>query len=128
MNTLERLFPDLKSDFRAGLVVYLVALPLCPGVAVASTGRTDLLFSGIIAGVIGGIVVGMLSGSPLGVSVPDAGLILTLLNTPEILGSFEAFLSAVVLAGVLQIVAGFLHADVIGYFSRLPSSRECRQP
>ncbi len=120
MNKFERLFPDLKSDFRAGLVVYLVALPLCLGVALASTGRTDLLFSGIIAGVIGGTVVALISGSPLGVSGPAAGLILIVLNALDTLGSFEAFLAAVVLSGVIQILAGLLRAGVIGYF--FPSS------
>ena len=56
------MFSNLKFDIPAGLVVYLVALPLCLGVALASTGRSDLLFSGVIAGMIGGMVVGALSG------------------------------------------------------------------
>lgn len=114
------LFSNLKYDFPAGLVVYLVALPLCLGVALASTGRSDLLFSGIIAGVIGGIVVGLLSGSALGVSGPAAGLVVIVLTALETLGSYEAFLLAVVLAGILQIVAGFLKAGIIGYY--FPSS------
>ena len=110
------LFANLKYDFPAGLVVYLVALPLCLGVALASTGRPDLLFSGIIAGVIGGIVVGLLSGSSLGVSGPAAGLVVIVLTALETLGSFEAFLLAVVIAGILQVIAGFLKAGVIGYY------------
>lgn len=114
------LFSNLKYDFPAGLVVYLVALPLCLGVALASTGRPDLLFSGIIAGVIGGIVVGFLSGSALGVAGPAAGLVVIVLTAIETLGSFEAFLLAVVIAGLIQVIAGFLNAGIIGYY--FPSS------
>ncbi|MCE7071568.1 MULTISPECIES: SulP family inorganic anion transporter [Dyadobacter] len=114
------LFSNLKYDVPAGLVVYLVALPLCLGVALASTGRSDLLFSGIIAGIIGGIVVGSISGSPLGVAGPAAGLVVIVLNALDTLGSFEAFLLAVVLAGVIQVIAGFLKAGIIGYY--FPSS------
>ncbi|MCE6990432.1 SulP family inorganic anion transporter [Dyadobacter sp. CY323] len=111
---------NIKYDFPSGLVVYLVALPLCLGIALASTGRSDLLFSGIIAGVIGGIVVGSISGSSLGVAGPAAGLVVIVLNALDTLGSFEAFLLAVVLAGMLQVVAGFLNAGIIGYY--FPSS------
>jgi MFS superfamily sulfate permease-like transporter len=116
----KNLFSNLKYDFPAGLVVYLVALPLCLGVALASTGRSDLLFSGIIAGVIGGIVVGFLSGSALGVAGPAAGLVVIVLTAMETLGSFEALLLAIVLSGIIQIVAGFLNAGIIGYY--FPSS------
>ncbi|WP_439559336.1 SulP family inorganic anion transporter [Dyadobacter sp.] len=114
------LLSNLKYDFPSGLVVYLVALPLCLGVALASTGRSDLLFSGIIAGMIGGIVVGALSGSSLGVAGPAAGLVVIVLNALETLGSFEAFLLAVVIAGALQVIAGLLKAGIIGYY--FPSS------
>lgn len=114
------LFANLTSDLPAGLVVFLVALPLCLGVALASTGRPDLLFSGIIAGVVGGIVVGSLSGSSLGVSGPAAGLVVIVLTAIETLGSFEAFLLAVVLSGAIQLVAGYLKAGIVGYF--FPSS------
>ncbi|GGB91807.1 SulP family inorganic anion transporter [Dyadobacter sediminis] len=114
------LFSNLKYDFPSGLVVYLVALPLCLGVALASTGRPDLLFSGIIAGMIGGIVVGFLSGSALGVSGPAAGLVVIVLNALDTLGSFEAFLLAVVIAGILQVIAGLMKAGIIGYY--FPSS------
>src|SRR5215217_2212778 len=114
------IFSNLKYDVPAGLVVYLVALPLCLGVALASTGRSDLLFSGVIAGMIGGIVVGSLSGSSLGVAGPAAGLVVIVLNALDTLGTFEAFLLAVVLAGLLQVIAGFLKAGIIGYY--FPSS------
>jgi len=117
---VKQIFKDFKHDLPAGLVVYLVALPLCLGVALASTGRPDLLFSGIIAGMIGGIVVGFLSGSNLGVSGPAAGLVVIVLGAIESLGSFEAFLLAVVIAGVIQLIAGFLKAGLIGYY--FPSS------
>lgn len=116
----DNLFANLKNDLPAGLVVFLVALPLCLGVALASTGRSDLLFSGIIAGVVGGVVVGLLSGSPLGVSGPAAGLVVIVLTALDTLGSFEAFLLAVVFAGVIQVIAGFLKAGIIGYY--FPSS------
>lgn len=114
------MFANLKSDFSAGLVVFLVALPLCLGIALASTGRSDLLFSGIIAGVVGGIVVGALSNSQLGVSGPAAGLVVIVLGAIDTLGTFEAFLLAVVLSGVLQLLAGFMKAGIIAYF--FPSS------
>jgi MFS superfamily sulfate permease-like transporter len=114
------LFSNIKYDLPAGLVVYLVALPLSLGVALASTGRSDLLFSGIISGIIGGIVVGAISGSSLGVAGAAAGLVVIVFNALETLGSFEAFLLAVVLAGVLQVIAGFMKAGIIGYY--FPSS------
>jgi carbonic anhydrase len=104
----------------ASLVVFLVALPLCLGIGLASTGRPDLVFSGIIAGVIGGLVVGFFSGSGVGVSGPAAGLVVIVLTALETLGSFETLLVAVFLAGVLQLVAGFLRAGVIAYY--FPSS------
>jgi len=113
-------FSNIKSDLPSGLVVYLVALPLCLGVALASTGKPELLFSGIIAGAVGGIVVGALSGSALGVSGPAAGLVTIVLGAITALGSYEAFLIAVVLAGILQVIAGYLKAGVIGYY--FPSS------
>lgn len=111
---------NLKFDLPASLVIYLVALPLCLGVALASTGRSDLLFSGIIAGFIGGIVVGILSGSPLGVSGPAAGLVVIVFSGIGKLGSYEAFLLAVVLAGAIQLLAGLLKGGIIGYY--FPSS------
>lgn len=111
---------NLKSDIPAGVVVYLVALPLCLGIALASTGRPDLLFSGIIAGMVGGIVIGLCSGSQLGVSGPAAGLLIIVSQAIATLGSFEIFLLAVVFAGVIQLIAGFLKAGIIGHY--FPSS------
>lgn len=117
---MKNIFSNWRSDLPASLVVFLVALPLCLGVALASTGDNPVLFSGIIAGVVGGVVVGFFSGSRLGVSGPAAGLITIVLGAIATLGSFEAFLVAVVIAGVLQIIAGFLGAGVIGNY--FPSS------
>lgn len=116
---LEKFKSNLKNDLPSGLVVFLVALPLCLGVALASTQDPSKIFSGIIAGVVGGIIVGVLSGSSLGVSGPAAGLIIIVLTAIESIG-FEGFLLAVVIAGVIQLVAGFLKAGVIGYY--FPSS------
>jgi MFS superfamily sulfate permease-like transporter len=110
-------FKYIKSDFPAGLVVFLVALPLCLGVALASGAP---LISGVIAGVIGGIVVGALSGSQLGVSGPAAGLTVIVLNAIIEIGAFDSFLLAVVLAGVFQILLSIAKAGVIGYY--FPSS------
>jgi MFS superfamily sulfate permease-like transporter len=108
---------SLKSDFPASIVVFLVATPLCLGIALASGAP---LFSGIIAGIIGGVVVGIVSGSQLGVSGPAAGLAVIVLNAIVSLGSWEIFLMAVVLAGVIQVILGFLKAGIIGYY--FPSS------
>lgn len=107
----------LNKDFPAGLVVFLVALPLCLGIALASGAP---LFAGIITGIVGGLVVAWLSGSQLSVSGPAAGLTVIVLNGIETLQSYDAFLLAVVLAGLLQLVLGFLKAGVIGFY--FPSS------
>lgn len=104
-------FRNLRSDIPSSIVVFLVALPLCLGVALASNAP---LFSGIIAGVIGGIVIGALSGSQLSVSGPAAGLTAIVAAAILNLPSFETFLLAVVLCGVLQLVLGFVKAGVIG--------------
>lgn len=117
---MKNIFSNWRSDAPASLVVFLVALPLCLGIALASTGEKPVLFSGIIAGVVGGIIVGIFSGSRLGVSGPAAGLITIVLGALVTLGSFESFLVAVVIAGVLQIIAGFFGAGVIGNY--FPSS------
>ena len=103
----------LKSDFPASIVVFFVALPLCLGIALASGAP---LLSGLIAGVIGGIIVGALSGSNLGVSGPAAGLAAIVAASITELGSFEVFLVAVVLSGIIQILFGILRLGVIGYF------------
>jgi MFS superfamily sulfate permease-like transporter len=106
-------FKHLRSDFSAGLVVFLVALPLCLGIAMASGAP---LFSGIIAGVIGGLVVGYLSNSHVSVSGPAAGLTAIVLTAITTLGTFELFLTAVLLAGVIQLVLGFLKAGSISNY------------
>jgi MFS superfamily sulfate permease-like transporter len=103
----------LKYDLPASIVVFFVALPLCLGVALASGAP---LFSGLLAGVIGGLVVGALSRSPLGVSGPAAGLTIIVLGAIQALGSFEAFLAALLLAGLMQIGFGLLRAGVLSYF------------
>lgn len=111
------LFDNIKHDLPASIVVFFVAVPLCLGIALASGAP---LFSGIIAGIVGGIVVGMISNSSLGVSGPAAGLAVIVLNSITTLGAFEAFLVAVVLAGMMQILLGYLRAGVVGYY--FPSS------
>lgn len=104
---------NIKHDLPASLVVFFVAVPLCLGIALASGAP---LFSGIIAGIVGGIVVGAISNSPIGVSGPAAGLTVIVLNSISSLGSFESFLTAVVLAGLFQILLGFLRAGIISHF------------
>jgi len=106
-------FRHLKDDLPAGVVVFLVALPLCLGIALASGAP---LFAGLIAGMVGGLVVAWLSGSQLSVSGPAAGLTVIVFNAIETLGSFQGFLVAVILAGFMQLIAGFLKAGVIGAF------------
>ncbi len=117
------MFKNLKYDIPSGLVVFLVALPLCLGIALASGAP---MFSGIIAGIIGGLVVGALSGSPLGVSGPAAGLAVIVAEGIKELGTidgefdmmigFKAFLVAGVIAGIIQIILGLLKAGIIGYY------------
>jgi MFS superfamily sulfate permease-like transporter len=111
------MFKNIKSDLPASIVVFFVALPLCLGIALASGAP---LFSGVIAGIVGGIVVGSLSGSKIGVSGPAAGLAAIVLVAIGTLGSYENFLVAVVLGGIIQLVFGFLRAGIIGYY--FPSS------
>lgn len=111
---------DFKNDLSASLVVFLVALPLCLGIGLASTGQPELVFSGIIAGIIGGVVVGFISGSSIGVSGPAAGLVVIVLGALTTLKSFEALLLAIFLAGAIQLIAGFLKAGIISYY--FPSS------
>jgi MFS superfamily sulfate permease-like transporter len=114
---VKALFKELKSDLPASIVVFFVAVPLCLGIALASGAP---LFAGIIAGIVGGIVVGIASGSPLGVSGPAAGLAVIVLTSISTLGSWPAFLLAVVLAGIFQLMLGFAKAGFIAYF--FPSS------
>ncbi len=113
MQTIQTYFKHVKSDLPSGLVVFLVALPLCLGIALASGAP---LFSGIIAGIVGGIIVGSLSNSNVSVSGPAAGLTAIVLSSIATLGSFELFLMAVVLAGVLQLILGFLKAGSISNY------------
>ena len=107
----------LLKDFSASIVVFLVALPLCLGIAQASEAPP---IAGLIAGIVGGIVVGALSGSRLGVSGPAAGLAVTVAEAIKELPSYEVFLLAVVLAGVLQLVLGLVGAGKIAFY--FPSS------
>ncbi|MDZ4843992.1 MAG: SulP family inorganic anion transporter [Chitinophagales bacterium] len=115
---MKHLFKEIKNDLPASIIVFFVAVPLCLGIALASGAP---LFAGIIAGIVGGIVVGTASGSPLGVSGPAAGLAVIVLTSIATLGgSWEAFLVAVVLAGIIQLILGYAKAGFIAYF--FPSS------
>jgi MFS superfamily sulfate permease-like transporter len=107
------MFKYLKNDIPASIVVFFVALPLCLGIALASDAPP---LSGLISGIIGGIVVGLISKSKVGVSGPGAGLAAIVASAISSLGSFELFLSAVVLAGVIQILFGLLKMGIIGYY------------
>jgi len=104
---------ELSQNFASGLVVFLVALPLCLGIALAS-GAPPL--SGVIAGIIGGIVVGALSNSNISVSGPAAGLTAIVLTAITDLGAFELFLCAGLIAGILQLVLGFIRAGSISNY------------
>ncbi|MFN8854890.1 MAG: bifunctional SulP family inorganic anion transporter/carbonic anhydrase, partial [Planctomycetaceae bacterium] len=112
-----RFFPhngnSLRADLTAGGVVFLVALPLCLGVALASNAP---LFGGLLAGIIGGLVVGFLSGSHSSVSGPAAGLAAVVATQIGKLGSYESFLLAVMLAGFLQILLGWMKAGTLAAF------------
>ena len=127
-------FSTLKNDLPAGLVVWLVALPLCLGIGQGSIPVPEMIdgslqtikdlkfmtpFSGIIAGIIGGIIVTIFSGSKFGVSGPAAGLMsIVLIAVPEI--GFRGFLLAVVLSGVIQFLLGLFRLGIVGYF--IPTS------
>lgn len=106
-------FKSWKQDLPAGLVVYLVAVPLCLGIALASETS---VFSGLIAGIIGGIVIGLFSGSALGVSGPAAGLTAIVAAAIHELGQFDLFLLAVVLAGCIQIILGLFRLGILSSF------------
>lgn len=107
---------NLRDDIPAGIAVFLVAVPLCLGIAMASGAP---LFSGLIAGIIGGILAPLISHSALGVSGPAAGLAVIVLTAIQDLG-FETFLLALVIAGLFQVGMGIAKAGIIGYF--FPSS------
>ncbi|GEM62471.1 sulfate permease [Sphingobacterium faecium NBRC 15299] len=108
---------DLKYDVPASVVVFLVALPLCLGIAMASGAP---LFAGLLTGVIGGVVVSSISKSPLSVSGPAAGLTVIVLGAIQSLGAYETFLLAVVIAGIIQLILGIVKAGMIGNY--FPSS------
>lgn len=111
MNTL--FGSNLKYDLKSSLVVFLVALPLCLGIAVAS-GAPPM--SGLIAGIIGGIVIGSFSGSNVSVSGPAAGLTVIVLDSISTMGTLELFLGTLVAAGLIQVALGLMKAGVIGYY------------
>ncbi|MGF6903090.1 SulP family inorganic anion transporter [Paraburkholderia sp. GAS348] len=102
-----------RTDLLAGISVFLIALPLCLGIATASGVAP---FAGILAGVIGGLVVALLSGSRLSVSGPAAGLVVIVVQALATLGSFSAFLTALALAGALQVLFGFLRAGKLASY------------
>lgn len=108
---------NLKRDIPSSVVVFLVALPLCLGIALASGAP---LFAGVLTGIIGGIVVGTLSGSQLSVAGPAAGLTVIVLNAITTLGAYETFLMALVIAGAFQIILGLIKAGTIANY--FPSS------
>jgi len=101
------------SDIQAGIVVFLVALPLCLGIALASGAP---LFAGIISGIIGGVVVGFLSSSQLSVSGPAAGLTAIVLLAITNFGDYKIFLVSVIIAGVLQILLALVKAGTISNY------------
>jgi SulP family sulfate permease len=108
---------NLKRDIPSSIVVFLVALPLCLGIALASGAP---LFAGLLTGIIGGIVVGIFSGSQLSVAGPAAGLTVIVLNGITSLGAYETFLMALVIAGAFQIILGLIKAGTIANY--FPSS------
>ncbi len=108
---------SLKYDFIAAIVVFLVAIPLCLGIALASGAP---LFSGILSGIVGGIIVGALSGSQVSVSGPAAGMAAVVLAAISQLGDFNTFLLALVLAGFLQLIVGSLRAGFVADY--IPSN------
>lgn len=113
MKKAKSLYGGMKENFPSGLVVFLVALPLCLGIALAS-GAPPL--SGIIAGIVGGIVVGYISNSNISVSGPAAGLTAIVLAAITDLGTFELFLCAGIIAGFIQLVLGFIRAGSISNY------------
>lgn len=114
MKSRKNLGVEIKENFPSSVVVFLVALPLCLGIALAS-GAPPL--SGIIAGIVGGLVIGFLSNSNISVSGPAAGLAAIVLSAIQELNAFEVFLCAGIIAGCLQLILGFLRAgSITSYF------------
>jgi MFS superfamily sulfate permease-like transporter len=107
----------VKGDWKSGIAVFLVALPLCLGIALASGAP---LMAGLVAGIVGGVIVSLLSGSELSVSGPAAGLTIIVATAIADLGSFPGFLVSVIVAGLIQITLGLLKLGKIGGF--FPSS------
>jgi MFS superfamily sulfate permease-like transporter len=107
----------IKGDWKSGIAVFLVALPLCLGIALASGAP---LLAGLVAGIVGGTLVSLLSGSELSVSGPAAGLTIIVATAIGDLGSFPGFLVAVIIAGLIQVALGLLKMGKIGGF--FPSS------
>jgi MFS superfamily sulfate permease-like transporter len=103
----------LEQDGPAGFVVFLVALPLCLGIAHASGAP---LFAGIIGGIVGGCLISLLSNSQVSVSGPASGLVVIVVAAMETLGSYQTFLAAVVMCGVVQIALGLGGAGAIGNY------------
>lgn len=117
MSIKSSLFSNVRKDVLSGLIVFLIALPLCLGIAQASGAP---LFSGLVAGVIGGIVIGSLSGSQVSVAGPAAGLTAIVLVALGELKAFDIFLCAIIVAGAVQLLLGFVKAgSIANYF---PSS------
>ena len=113
MNKNNNLFANLRTDFASGLVVFFVELPLCLGIAMASGAP---LFSGIISGIVGGIIVGYLSKSQISVAVPAAGRTAIGLTAITDTCVFYIFFTAVFIAGLLQLILGFVKAGSISYY------------
>lgn len=110
---IKNITSGISQNFAPGLVVFLVALPLCLGIALAS-GAPPL--SGIISGIIGGIVIGFISNSNISVSGPAAGLTAIIVSAITELGTFELFLTAGLIAGIIQLVLGFIRAGSISNY------------
>ncbi|WP_082773754.1 SulP family inorganic anion transporter [Hymenobacter sp. PAMC 26628] len=107
------LFGTLGQDAPAGLVVFLVALPLCLGISLASGAP---LLAGLVSGIVGGLLVSVLSGSAVSVSGPAAGLTVIMLSAIATLGSWQAVLAATVVAGVIQLLLGAARAGIIALY------------
>lgn len=107
------IYQSLKTNILASIPVFLVAIPLCLGIALATNTP---LFSGMLTGVIGGIVVGLISASRVSVSGPAAGMIAVVISTMAALGSYPLFLLALCFAGVLQLLAGFLRVGFVANY------------
>ncbi|NDE83021.1 MAG: SulP family inorganic anion transporter, partial [Chlamydiia bacterium] len=93
----------LKYDFIAGIVVFLVAIPLCLGVALACGAP---IYSGIVSGIFGGIVVGIFSRSQLSVSGPSAAIIAVMISAISQLHHYHSILTAIFISGLLQVYMG----------------------